>query len=288
MKCYMVEDYSPNIIFENNDIVIALTPLASYELDKAGIKYGILEDYYDKAEFLKEEEDYFNDQLEWFNKFDNLLLNIFPEAKDKNLKLATSYYFGIKRMVDCIITSCKIVDFFINKVKPDNIIYVSSSWEEDLINVNLFPLIFKGGQSVFSRIMPLFCEKYDIEFQRIISKEGIHQDDIYSGYNNFLRRVKKGLKSNIHVRNLWRYYKTFSINDILLKFPKDIKYNLLFLKITGYNIIDIYKEVQKEGHGVFYKQDNKIIKNVLYPKTRSLVGLIIIVMLTLRISLCRD
>jgi len=266
MKYYMAEEYSPNIKFDDHDVIIALTPLASYELDRAGIKYSILEDYYDKAEFLKEEEDYFNDQLAWFDKFDNLLLTIYPEVKNKNLKLATGYYYGIKKMVDRIITNCKIVDFFINKVKPNSIIYVSSSWEEDLINVNQFPLLFIGGQSVFSRIMPLFCEKYDIEFQRIISKKGIRQDDIHSGYKNFPRRIKKSLKSNIHVRNLWYLYKTFCINNIMLKLPKDLKFNFLFLKMTGYNIIDICKEAQKRGHGVFYKQDNKVIKNILYPK----------------------
>ncbi|MBA7574962.1 hypothetical protein ES708_16778 [subsurface metagenome] len=266
MKYYLIETYSPNLKFECGDIIVALTPLASYELDKAGVKYSILEDYYDKAKFLKEEEDYFNDQIDWFNKFDHFLFSIYPEAKSKNLKLATTYYYGIKRMVDPLITSCKIIDFFINIVKPNVIIYVSSSWEEELINVNQFPLLFLGGQSLFSRIMPLFCEKYDIDFLRIILKEKICQDVVCLGYKNIPRRIKSSLKSNKRVRSLWHYYRTFNINDILLKFSKDLKYNLLFLKITGYNVIDIYKEVQKEGYGVFYKQDNKIIKNILYPK----------------------
>ena len=267
MKYYLVEAYSPDIKFDCDDAIIALTPLASYELDKASIKYTILEDYYDEAEFLKEEEDYFNDQLNWFNEFDNFLFSIYPEAKDKNLKLATNYYFYIKNMVDSLILRSKVIDIFINKVKPNSIIYVSTKWKEDLFSLaDEHPLLFRRSQSLFSRIMPLFCEKYDIDFQRIISKEGIRQDDIYSGYKNFSRRIERSLKSNIHVRSLWRYYKTLSINNILLKFPKDLKYNLLFLKITGYNVIDIYKEVQKEGHGVFYKQGNKIIKNNLYPK----------------------
>ncbi len=91
MKYYLIETYSPNLKFECGDIIVALTPLASYELDKAGVKYSILEDYYDKAEFLKEEEDYFNDQIDWFNKFNHFLFSIYPEAKSKNLKLATTY-----------------------------------------------------------------------------------------------------------------------------------------------------------------------------------------------------
>ncbi len=266
MKYYLVEAYSPNLKFERGDIVVALTPLASYDLDRAAIKYSILEDYYDEAEFLKEDEDYFNDQLTWFNKFDNFLFNIYPETKSKNLKLATSYFYGIKRMIDSLIMSCKVIDYFINIAKPNIIVYVSSSWEEDLNSVAKIPLLFIGGQSLFSRIMPLFCEKYDIGFQRIISKEGIYPNDIHSGYKNFPRRIKSNLKSNKYVRNLWCSYKMFSINNIFFKLPKDPKYNFLFLKITGYNITDICKEAQKRGHRVFYKQDNKIIKNILYPK----------------------
>lgn len=266
MKYYMVEEYSSNIKFEDYDIIIALAPLASYELDKAGIKYAILEDYYDKTEFLKGEEDYFNDQLAWFNKFDSFLFNIYPEAKDKNLKLATSYYSVIKIMLDSLIMRSKVIDIFINKVKPKSIVYVSTRWKEDLINSIEFPMLFRRSQSLFSRLIPLFCEKYDINFQRIILKEELDSNDTNLGNNYFLNRIKNGLKSNKRVRSLWRYYKTLSINSILSKPPKDFRYNLLFLKITGYNIIDICKEAQKRGHGVFYKQDSKVIKNILYPK----------------------
>ena len=53
MKYYLVDAYSSDLKFERDDAIIALTPLASYELDKAGIKYSILEDYYDESKFLK-------------------------------------------------------------------------------------------------------------------------------------------------------------------------------------------------------------------------------------------
>ena len=44
MKYYLVEAYSSDIKFDGDDAIIALTPLASYELDRAGIKYNILEE----------------------------------------------------------------------------------------------------------------------------------------------------------------------------------------------------------------------------------------------------
>lgn len=259
MKYYLVEAYSPDIKFERNGVIIALTPLASYEMDRAGIKYSILEDYYDEAEFLKEEEDYFNNQLDWFDKFDNFLFNVFPEAKDKNLKLATSYYFYIKNMVDSIVMRSKGIDIFINKVKPKSIIYVSTRWKEDLINSIEFPLLFRRGQSLFSRLIPLFCKKYDINFQRIILKEVLDLNDINLENKHFTSRIKNGLKSNIHVRNLWYFYKTFSINNIFSKSFSNYRYKILFLKTPGF-VKDIIKEAQKEGHRIFYKQGKNVIK----------------------------
>jgi len=266
MKYHLVEAYSPDIKFERNNVIIALTPLASYELDKVGVKYSVLEDYYDESKFLKEEGDYFNDQLDWFNKFDNFLFNIYPEAKDKNIKLATTYYFYIKNMVDSLVLRCKIIDIFVNKLKTNSIIYISNSWKKDVINPTNHPLQFRKSQSLFSRLIPLFCEKYDINFQRIILKEELDSNDINSRNNYFLSRIKNGLKCNKHVRSLWYFYKTFCINNIFSKSFSVYKYNILFLKTPGF-VKDIIKEAQREGHSFYYKRGSNIIKqSFLYHK----------------------
>ena len=266
MKYYLIEAYSPDIKFDSDDTIVALTPLVSYELDKEGVKYSILEDYYDESKFLEEEEDYFNNQLDWFNKFDDLLFNIYPKAKNKNLNLATNYYRDIKHMVDSIILRCKVIDIFINKVKPNSIIYVSTNWEEDLISSTVYPLLFGAGQSLFSRLIPIFCKKYNIDFQRIIIREAIDSKSIYSKYKNFIIQTKCNFKSNKYIRSSWHYYRKLSFNNILPKFLKNPK-SILFLKTGGYNIIDVYKTAQKEGHRVFYKHGNNIIRqSFLYHK----------------------
>lgn len=259
MKYYLVEAYSPDLKFKNNDYVVALTPLAAYELDKAGIKYSILEDYYDEAEFLKEEEAYFKDQLTWFDKFDSLLFDIFPEAKAKNLKLATSYYLYIKNMIDSLILRCKVINIFINKVRPNSIIYASTRWEEDSISSAEYPLLFRKGQSLFSRLMLMFCEKYNIDFQRIIIERTEGLGNIYIGNKDVITKIKNSLKANNYVNSLWLYYKTFSINSMFPKSFKSYKCNVLFLKTPGY-VKDIMREALKEGHGIYYKQGNDIIK----------------------------
>ena len=259
MKYYLVEAYSQDLKFKNNDYVVALTPLAAYELDKVGIKYSILEDYYDEAEFLKEEEAYFYDQLTWFDKFDSFLFDIFPEAKIKNLKLATSYYFYIKSMLDSLILRCKIIDIFITKCKPNSIVCISCSWKEDSISSAEYPLLFRKSQSLFSRLTPMFCKKYDIDFQRIILEGTEGLENVYIGNKGVITKIKNSLKTNKHVKNLWHYYKMFSVSDIFPRPFKNHKSNMFFLKTPGF-VKDIMKEAKKEGHGVYYKRDNDIIK----------------------------
>ena len=259
MKYYLVEAYSPDLKFKNNDYAVALTPLAAYELDKAGIKYSVLEDYYDEAEFLKEEEAYFYDQLIWFDKFDSFLLDIFSEAKAKNLKLATSCYFYIKSMLDSLILRCKIIDIFITKCRPNSIIYISSSWKEDSISSAEYPLLFRKSQSLFSRLTPMFCEKYSINFKRIILRQSADSNSIQRGYKSFIGQVKNYLSTSSYVRNLWLYYKTFSIDSVFPKSFENPKCNLLFLNTPGF-VKDIMKDAQKERHGVYYKRGNDIIK----------------------------
>jgi hypothetical protein len=259
MKCYLVEAYSPDLKFEDDTIVIALTPLASYGLDKASIKYSILEDYYDEAEFIKEEQAYFEDQLAWFDKFDNFLFEIFPGAKIKNVKLATTYYFYIKPMVDSLILRCKVINIFINRIKPDSIIYISPDWKEDVISSAEFPLLFRKGQSLFSRLIPIFCNKYEIDFKRIILKEVLESNNVDSGYKSFTNRIKNKLKRNEYIRNLWYFYQTVSISCMFHKLFDASRWNLLFLKRNNY-IVKIMKDAQSKGHQVFYKRGNNIIK----------------------------
>ena len=136
----MVEAYGGKVKFEENGNIVSLTPEACYQLDKASIKYSIPEDYYDEADFLKEEEAYFKNQLAWFDKFDNFLFSIFPEARIKDLRLATSYYFYIKNMVDSLILRCKIINIFLNKVKPNSIIFISTSWKVSFSTLTAPPI----------------------------------------------------------------------------------------------------------------------------------------------------
>ena len=73
LKTYLVEAYSPNVKFDENSLIVALTPEVCYQLDKEGIKYSIIEDYYDEAELSTQEDEYYKSQLQWIGRLDEFL-----------------------------------------------------------------------------------------------------------------------------------------------------------------------------------------------------------------------
>ncbi len=254
-KCYLVESYNSDFEFEDGSTVIALKPFACYELDKAGIKYSILEDYYnEETEITQKGKDYFQDQLLWFEKFDNYLFEVFIEAKEKKPELATSYYWFLKHMIDSLIIRCKITDLFINNLRPGSITYISEP-KEDISNSILETLEFKREQSVLPYIVPIFCRKYNIPFKHITVNKV--NKDLGISY-----RIKTSLARNEYIKHLWWQIKSFNIRGIFFSVFKKTTQNLFFLKLTSY-VMGIVKEAQANGYGVFYKQNNKIIKQFL-------------------------
>jgi hypothetical protein len=261
MRYYLVETYSPSLKFEDDgNEVIALTPLACYELDKAGIKHSILEDHYDEGEFLRGEQAYYMDQLSWFDRLDNFLLDMFPEARTKHLRLGSSRYFDLKKMVDSCIVRCKAVDMFMRNVKPDSIRYISATWSEDSLTLAEYPLLFRTGQSLFSRIMPMFCKKYDVDFERTVLGEAALSGIVHTVHGSIGSRVRRSLGNAKYVRELWHTYTTFSIRGLLPRRCTKCKWSVLFLKTPSF-VRDIIQEMNRAGHKVYCKRGHAIIKD---------------------------
>lgn len=259
MKLYLVEAYSSSLKFEGNDnTIIALTPLAAYELDRAGIKYSILEDYYDEAEFLKEEGAYFFDQRAWFDDFDEFLFRIFPEARDKDLRLATIDYFHLKSMVDSLILRCKEIEILLRILGIDKLIFISMDWTEDSLSDSQ-PLLFRRGQSLFSRVAPLFCKKYGIQFERILEKGSskLSPDD-YLGKLS-ISTLKARLKSYALIEDLWTTSKSFHVRQLLHGRPETDRWKIYFLKTNRF-VRSIMREALSKGHRVYYKRGDEIVE----------------------------
>ena len=87
MKVYLVENYDANIKFDRNSPIVALTSEVCYCLDKAGIKYSIIEDYYSELELSAQVDECYKSQLQWLDTLDAFLQNRVVELKELNLRL---------------------------------------------------------------------------------------------------------------------------------------------------------------------------------------------------------
>lgn len=254
MKTYLIEAYSQKLKFEKGSNVIALTPNVCYELDKTGIKYSILEDYYGKAEILKEEDNYFTSQLIWYDGLDKFLFRIFPTARKMKLKLARHYYLFLKNMVDSIVVRSKTLSGFIERTEPASIVYVSNKWEEDTIDFTLF---FRGSESLFSRLIPIICSKHSVPFSRIVIKGGA---SIKNSPIIRIEKLKGKFRTNKYVKNIWLFYKYGTgVSIISSLFRRKDTLNIFLLK-SGYGSEELIKDLIRRGHRVFLKSGEKILK----------------------------
>lgn len=256
MTLYLIEDFTNSIDPLKEDIIIALTPDACFHLDKLGINYNIIEDFYNEEDFLKEEDAYFSAQLKWFDFFNNKLRSIYSKADSMDLDLASIYFFYLKSMVDPLVLRSKALVSLFNKIKPSRIVYISKQRGEDCFSSD-FPLLFRNSESLFSRLIPLFCEKNNINFDRIeTKKESLNTQN--SNTPSFSNKIKASFASNRFMKNCWNLYKTGSGQGLLAKFKKNQKMNMLFLKTPRY-ILKIMNDVIKHGHNLYYI-NNDIIK----------------------------
>ena len=255
MKIYLIEAYDTNIKFDKNSVIIALTPEASYQLDKTRIKYSIIEDYYDEFELAKSEDKYFESQIEWIKRLDIFLQNNVPELKEFDLKMGTIYYLRLKTIIDALVIRCFTLNKAIDKIKPSNVTFISHPPEDLSLNCKLFN---ESNKSYYSQIIPILCN------ERNISLDIVHVDESekisIEENNNLKQKTREVLAKSKLVNDAYFFFKYgkkwFTSN-------KKDKLNILLLKI-GYNGMEIVKTSLKNGHNIYLLSSNQIMKYSLF------------------------
>ena len=73
MRYCLVEDWSSETVLPEDCIYVALTQHAISQFEKHGIQYIILEDFYTSGEIRGDIDLFLNEQLDWFDSFDNYI-----------------------------------------------------------------------------------------------------------------------------------------------------------------------------------------------------------------------
>lgn len=119
-----VEDDNPAYRFPDAAGVISVTPMASYALERRGVSYAILEDYYSEIELRKEADAYFDHQLRWIDQWDELIRKHVHFCARENLSIARAHINRIKYIVDSLVGRIFAFRSFLEAEKPDEIVYL--------------------------------------------------------------------------------------------------------------------------------------------------------------------
>jgi len=262
MKTYLVEDYSPDIEFDENSLIVALTPEVCYLLDKTGIKYSIIEDYYDETELLATEDEFYQTQLRWIDELDEFLQSNITELRDLNLRLGAIYYYFLKSMaLDPIYIRCYTLKRLFEKIKPSGVVFVSCPPHEASLDFTS-----RGdGSSVYSQVTPILCRENDIPFAWVFLEEadkGLSEQKAVSG-GSLSRRLRRSLGKNEIVRRIYFrliFTYTYFRKRAFLKQPNREKLKIFILR-SGSNIgTDFIIDALKNGHSIYQLSDDFVIK----------------------------
>lgn len=238
---YILEAYNSSLNYENG-LVVALTPEVCYRLEKKGIEYTIIDDHYDESNFFKDREYYLNDQNKWFQEIDIFLKQHIDALEKQNLDLASVYSLYIKNMVDPLIYKSFILHSLFNKYNPEKVHFVAMEPGEDKIESNLS----YHGKSVYSRLIPIVCRKYDVTLLEHTGKT---------------TRTQKVIAQKRTLQKL-KIFSTLLCEMVIsiFKFKKQNKALNIFQLNLAYNGYQVIKDGFIRGHHIHFLKNDQIFK----------------------------
>jgi len=250
-KYYLVEDYSPSIDYRDG-AVISLTPEACYQLGKAGIKYNILEDFYEEKMLKTDDDRYFTEQLKWFKDFDKILKGNIDYCSRYDLELARSHYYALKYFVDSVIIQARIFGDVISRIKPDGIVYVC----EEKGRVDDFDIydLCNNRRSFFLKLSSLICKKHAVPLQ-------VEYSPVKNAHVNYMSIIIKFTKivlKKIRLKSVYYFFKYRKYS----KFISGRNNGLSMLVLhSGWLGIDILaRKVMALGDKIYFMDGSKITR----------------------------
>lgn len=248
----LLEKVPGNMDFESlkGCVNVALTPEACFILDEHEIPYNIPEDYYSEAELLSLEDDYFNQKTQWLGELDHALAEKLPEFRNQASGLCSHYlgYSSVHYSFDNVLIRSLALRNLWEKVRPEKIRYYRIQKEERFNDLLLF-----NGDTVFSRLIPLFCAKYHTDLDEVI----ISWDRASDGWSKSLLEKAKSIAATIYLDiGRQKFLLSQKSSPLINKEP----FPFLFLaEHWGLNLL--LAEAMQRGHKCYLlKHNNKIIE----------------------------
>lgn len=258
MKAYLIEHYNPDVRFDENSLIVGLTPGVCYQLDKARTRYSIIEDYYDEADLTADEDHYNELQLCWIKELDEFLKDNVKGLKELDLRLGSIYYYWMKTFVlDPLYFRCYTLRNFIERVKPSEVIFVSAPLRQEGLSLMLEDV----SRSYYSQVIPLFCLERNIPFKTVFAggKDANYRSvkQVEAG-RSFTYRLKMAFVKSETVNNVYYLYKYLIKQPIL---PQRSQKRLDILIWGSYGIVPEFRiDALKRGHRVYELANNCVVE----------------------------
>jgi hypothetical protein len=255
MKAYLIEEYSPDLKIEEDSITVALTPKACYDLDKKGVEYAIIEEFYSEEEFTKNENEYLKSKMMWLTKFDEFLQQHISGLRTYDLKMGTIYWIRLKSMIDPFFVRCYTLNKFVNKIRPSSITFVTRPPGRLSLNCKLFD---ESKRSLYAYVIPLLCQTRNIALEtRYVVQDGVRQPRIKT---LFRKKIRDFLSASSFVRNVHFFWK-YGRKSVSKKRDNPLK---ILLLSEGYNGMELIATALQHGHEIYSLKDNHIEKYSIF------------------------
>ena len=244
MKLYLLESYDPSMQFDDG-VIVALTPEVCYHLDKNGIDYNTIDDFYDEGDFFEDRYAFLQDQNNWFGGFDTFLKENVDALNLHNLNLASLYSTHIKsNVVDPLIFKSYTLKSLFNKLNTSCVIFVTLPLNEKILPDNLS----YTDKSIYAHLIPLVCKKYSIAF-----------NEHFWPSSKIIKKIP--LRRINTMFSIWRYIpESFKmVGSIFSKKTQKKTLNIIQLNFA-YNGFDIIKNSFIKGYNTYLLAGNKVLK----------------------------
>lgn len=259
MKVYLIENYNSDIKLDENNMIVALTPEVCYYLDKAGVKYTTIEDYYDEAELLADEDSYYASQLRWIGELDEFLKDNIKEIKELDLRLGSIYYFWIKTFVlDPLYIRCYTLRSFFERVKPSEVIFISAPPGKEPLTI----LLEDVSKSYCSQLIPLCCRNRNIPFKAVFAggKDANHSlKKLVEAGCSLTYRLRRALVNSEVASRVYYLYR-YLIRPPFLSRKSQKRLDVLIFG-RAYGIVPDFRiDALKRGHCVYALANGSVVK----------------------------
>ena len=233
-------------------LIIALSPFAMYELDKRGLSYKILEDYYGSAELFRVGKITHKKVERLCDIVDKILHQELPELKTTGLCPAKYHIFPLIITFDALAARVFQLKKILNRERPDAVFAFSS----ESYPYGIYGFCFDNRESLYGKLLSLPGWDILTKVMSISDFEDLKNKD--SKIYEFEKRIYALLASEpnlFYTLDAVRHHKlkevVFSMKKALLTKKKT---NILLLNL-GYDASFCYKTFLNKGIFASYLAD---------------------------------